>query len=418
LATTIRYVDSATRAHGETLLAWLLKELPSAQQFLVASGYFDATVLDWVEPEIAALLSRGGEAHFTIGSNQGQTQREDLERLLALVASSPSKASLFVVHIPDALFHHKTYFVSGPGRISALVGSPNFTAASGTRNFEAAVIIDADSPVPPLDAIEASLRPAAVASWVNAYQVNGLRDLDALARMGAINVQRPPLQRGPGTPATVAARARRRRTRFPPSAGIAGTPHPTARPRPIVKARAKRASVAPPTGKTFVIFIFARNDLKLTGTGEFSVPAGVKDWAGRVLGTPVTLGQGEFMRINLLARLAASPNAVIAAPEPVRLWSPGRSGGTHQDVRLVLGNAIRSTLVEESTLLYGTRPEGGDVGVLELPDDPRVEPLRLTIYRPLDRDHARLERMTSRTGRQRKRQAVLSALSLVPAWPY
>ena len=124
------------------------------------------------------------------------------------------------------------------------------------------------------------------------------------------------------------------------------------------------------------------------------------------------------MHVNLRARLAATPNDVEDAPEQVRLWSAGASGGTHPDVRLVLGTYLRTSLENQATALVGYGLSEGDLGVIELPSDPRSEPLRLTIYREGDPDYVALDAMAVRVGRQQKRQAVVSSLGILPPWPF
>lgn len=387
----------------------------------VASGYYDGAILDWIGPEIETLLRSGGEAHFVIGSNRGETAREDLKRLLDILAVAPARTSLFVAYYPDAVYHPKVYLVEGPGRVAALVGSPNLTAAAGTRNIETAIALESTVREPPLDSIAVALESARTAPSQNVYRIASERDLDDLARMGVIGVPRPIRSGtgGRGGPAAPAAAARRR-YRFPSIGRIVGIPSPTARPPSrIVRPSAPAPLIPPPAAAgSIVVFVFSTNDLKMTGTREFSVPVGVRAWAASVLGAPIRPGQGNLMHVNILGRLAAAPNSVVETPEPVRMWSAGASGGTHQDVRLVLGSHLRAELEDLSVLLYGSGLAGNDIGVLELPPDPRVEPLRLTIYRPDDRDYAALQRMVRRVGRQQKPQRVVGTLTALPPWPY
>lgn len=419
----ISYLDSTSRRHDQTLLGWLLRELSAAEVFLANSGYFDGTILDWLEDGVAAVLARGGEAHFSIGSNQGQTAKADLERLLATLRPyMPAHATLSVVYIPGAIYHPKVYYARGRGTVSALVGSPNLTAASGTVNIETAILLQSDRVEPPLDTIEAANRPAAILALPNAYSVSSARDLDLLANLGVIDVPRPVTPRPTGTASAAAvARARRRLTRFPAGARIIDTPVPTARrPATVVRPAATAPVLLPPPAPaaSIVVFVWSRNDLKQTGTSEFSVPEGIRTWAGSILGAPIRAGQGPLMHVNLRARLAATPNSVETAPERVRLWSSGASGGTHADVRLLLGNHLRTALEDQAVALLGQGLKGGDIGVFELPADPETEPLRLTVYRPLDPDYTLLDAMAILTGRQRKRQAVVTTLPLLPPWPY
>ena len=418
----VRYVDSTSRAFDQTLLGWLLRELPTASYFAAATGYFYANILDWVEPQLDSLLRRGGKACLAIGSNQGQTSREDLERLFALLEPHlGAETALFVVHIPGGLFHPKTYFVSGPSHAAAFVGSANLTSASGTRNVEAAVTLEGGALEPPLDAISVALSSTSLAALANAFRVGSAADLATLEAMGAIGVPRPVTPTGTGGTVGASERARQRLGVFPAATRVLGVPAPTAR------RRGTRAAVAPPPGTllppviaagAIVAFVFSPNDLKQTGTREFSVPESVRTWAGGVLGGPVRAGQGDLLHVNVLARLASAPNTVVGTPGLVRIWSAGATGGTHQDVRMVVGSTVRTELEDLSVILYGTGLHGGDIGVLQLPVDPTAEPVRLTVYRPGDADFAALDGVCARMGRQQKRQSILGPTPAIARWPY
>jgi hypothetical protein len=416
----VRYIDSRTREHQDTILGWLLQELPDARLALISTGYFDAALLDWTQPHFETILDHGGEVHFVVGSNRGQASKQDLGRILDIVQKAPLRSSLYVVHLPDAIYHPKTYVAERPGRVAALVGSPNFTVAAATRHVETAVILESDHREPPIDQIAASLMPAQTDLLPNAYRVAGVDDLDELAHIGVIGVQRPA---PPPSPPTLVGRGRaaRRRGRFPAAGLIAGTPPPTAKPAGAVLLPAPPPAAAPapaPPAARRVAFQFAANDLKLTGTREFSVPAGVREWIAQITGSPVASGQGDLLRVNLYARLASAPNAVFESPEQVRIWASGATGGTHFDVRFVIGNHVKLELDRESTLLYGEGLGGGDIGVLELPADPINQPVRLTVVRPADPSHAGLDAILTTSGTQKKRQAVGDLVPAPPPWPY
>jgi NgoFVII-like restriction endonuclease len=398
-----------------------MEQVQDADVLLVNSGYFDPTILDWLEGRVAALIARGGEAHFAIGSNSGQTARAGLERLLELVAPGmPARASISVIYVPGSIYHPKIYFARRKDWVCALIGSPNFTVASSTVNIEAAIVLEAETNESPLDAIEAASRPAAILALPNAYSIGTSRDLDLLANMGVIDLPRVPAPRA-GRPATRHAARLRRLARFPSGTAIIGTPAAVSR-RPAVVVPPP-ATVGPsirPGGPaaSIVIFVFSPNDLKLTGTRELSVPEGVRAWAAGVLGAPISVGQGTLMEVELWARLGWTPNAVETSPERVRLWSAGASGGTHGDVRFGMGTYLRAALEDQSIAQYGDGLQGGDIGILELPADPVRSPIRLTIFRPPDPEFSILDGMAVRTGRQQKRQAVVTTLPLLPPWPY
>jgi len=72
-----------------------------------------------------------------------------------------------------------------------------------------------------------------------------------------------------------------------------------------------------------------------------------------------------------------------------------------------------------SNTVFGSELQGNEIGVVDLPADPSVSPVRLTVYRPEDPDYAALDALAVRTGRNQKRQAVLAAPpAFVPPWAF
>jgi hypothetical protein len=421
----LQLLDSFRRDAAETGLAWLLRELPGAERVRIGSGYFDAGVLDWLETPLADVLRRGGNVHLVLGSNRGQTSKADLARLLPLVALAPTRCVITVVYLPDVLYHPKVYYVQSPTRVAGLVGSPNLTVRGLAQNIEAAMSIEADTCEPPLDLVEAMLDPARYAAYPNAYGIASQADLDELGRLGVIDSPRAVAPPAPGTPATRRARGTARRIRFPPVPMIPGLPPLPRRTRGAVTAPvtapaapAPRPAPAAVGAGTTVVFVFAPNDLKLTGTKEISVPRAMRDWGQAVSGIPVVLGAGDLLSATVFARLAAAPSSVSQSPQPERLWVTGASGGTHLDVRFVLGNQVRRDLNSQAVSVFGDQLSGGEIGVLELPADPVVDPVRLTVYTPADADYAALNALAVRTPPNTKRQAVVSGLAFLPRWPF
>ena len=416
---SVRYLDPTTRTFDESVLGWLLKELPDASALRFATGYFEASVLDWLEEPLEALLQRGGSVQALIGSNGGQTGRADLERLLSVLACGHG-STLHVEYADGGIFHPKVFVVESPTRTAAVIGSANLTANGSLVNVEAGVLLETDQPGPPpespIDAVIASIDPAPRADVSSIADANDLDELEKLGIIGRVVKTAPA-----NVTQTQADRQRegRRRAGVRTRPGVTGIP-----PRTRRRATAPTSTTAPaaattalaPTGE-FYGLRFAPNDLKTTGTREFSVSRSIRDWAEGVLGRPLVSGEGTLFSFVIEGRLAASPMSIASSVEPVRLWAAGGSGGTHADVRLVLGNKLRTELEDEAIRLTGLPIPGGAIGVFQLPDDPDTDPARLTVFLPTDASYASVESLLGRTGREQKLHFRVASLPQLPPWP-
>lgn len=183
---SVRYLDPTTRTFDESVLGWLLTEIPNASTVRLATGYFEASVLDWLEEPIEALLQRGGSVHALIGSNGGQTGRADLERLLHVLDGGPG-GTLQVEYAEGGIFHPKVFAVESPSRAAVVVGSANLTANGSLINVEAGIVLETDQPGPPpeapIDAVIASIYPD---PRPDAFSVADISDLDELEKLGVI----------------------------------------------------------------------------------------------------------------------------------------------------------------------------------------------------------------------------------------
>lgn len=415
---SVRYLDPTTRTFDESVLGWLLTEIPNASTVRLATGYFEASVLDWLEEPLEALLQRGGSVQALIGSNGGQTGRADLERLLHVLASGPG-GTLYIEYAEGGIFHPKVFAVESPTRAAAVIGSANLTANGSLVNVEAGVVLETDQPGPPpespIDAVIASIDPA---PRPDVFSIANTSDLDELEKLGVIGRV---VKTAPAKVSQTQAdrqRERRRQAGVRTRPGVTGIPARTR--RRAARTRSTPAAVpaptAPATTGEFYGLRFAPNDLKTTGTREFSVSRSMRDWAETVLGRPLAPGEGTLFSVVIEGRLAASPMS-IATIEPVRLWAAGGSGGTHADVRLVLGNRLRTELEDEAIRLTGLPIPGGAIGVFELPDDPNTDPARLTVFLPTDAAFASIESLLGRTGREQKLHFRVASLPQMPLWP-
>jgi hypothetical protein len=409
---TARYLDPTARTFDQTVFGWLLEELPTARRFWLASGYVDAAILDWLEAPILALRERGGSASAIVGSNGGQTSAEDVERLLGLFDED-----LFIDYAEGGIFHPKIYALEHPDRIQAAIGSANFTVRGAIANVEAGLVIETNVVGPPaeepLAAIINSLNPE---KYPHATQISSTEDIGRLEKIGVLG--RAVRQES----VTVkndddASRQRRARTAngFGQRGIVMGIPARNWQyaPRPAPQAHPKPEAA---DSHLYCGFVFSKNDLKNTGTREVSVSSGIRSWAAGILGRPIEVGEGTLFEIDIEARLSASPGSIFVTLDPVRLWSAGASGGTHQDVRLVLGTHLKGGLDDESVLITGRPVAPGSIGVFELPADPRKEPVRLTIVLADDDQFSELEARLRKVGREQKLNFSSHERPSLPIW--
>jgi hypothetical protein len=136
-----------------------------------------------------------------------------------------------------------------------------------------------------------------------------------------------------------------------------------------------------------------------------------------VLGRPIRPGEGRLLTLPLEGRLAAAPTSVYSTIEPVRIWAAGGSGGTHTDVRMVLGNTVRSGLEDQAIRLTGLPVPGGSIGVFELPSVLAGNSARLTVFLPSDATFGGIEQMLQTGPGERKPHFRVAALPQVPRWP-
>ncbi len=409
---TARYLDPTSRSFEQTIVGWLMRELPTANRFLMASGYLDTTVLDWLEEPISSLRGRGGTTSAIIGSNGGQTSTEDVERMLALFEDG-----LFLDYAEGGIFHPKVYVLEHPTRAQAAVASANFTTRGAIANVEAGLIVETDVVGPqvkePIAGIVESLNPDRYPHAVQIHSPDDIKRLKSLGVLGRMVRQEPVTV----TDDTVAGRQRRARH----SAGFGRrevvADIPKRRPVPVPPPPVPREPDMAEGTPLYCGFVFAGNDLKNTGTRELSVSSDVRRWAADVLGREIEVGEGTLLEFDIEARLAASPGNIHVTSAPVRLWSAGASGGTHQDVRLVLGSRLKGSLDDESVQITGRPVAPGSIGVFELPAGPADEPVRLTVVLRDDREFPALEARLGKTGREQKLHFGTDRPPDLPDWP-
>lgn len=139
----MRYLDTAVGGPDHTVEQWLLAELDQAQVFAARTGYLTGHGLKLIEPQLAALLERGGEAHLVTGAREDQVTAGDLAAFTRLFEPHGTRATLVLVDDDRAMMHAKSYYVRRTdGTQTALVGSANLTLSGLRGNHESAIVLD------------------------------------------------------------------------------------------------------------------------------------------------------------------------------------------------------------------------------------------------------------------------------------
>ena len=164
------------------------------------SGFFGAEALGYFIEVFERLAAADGPVSLLVGSNDGTTNRRDVELLLALAGPPREGRRLGVVAFDNAYFHPKTFhFERSDGSAAAYVGSANLTRSGATSlHVEAGVVLDEGDDPAVLEAVR-----DAIDWWFESTPdgftlVTDLADLDDLVARGRLDVPRPPLVRPVG----------------------------------------------------------------------------------------------------------------------------------------------------------------------------------------------------------------------------
>ncbi len=141
------------------------------------SGFYAADGLGFLAPTLDRIREEGGRVVALVGSNNGDTLRGDVARLVSLLGIPRPGAHLGVVSFTGAFFHPKTYHLTRrDGSQAAYVGSANLTSAGvGSLHVEAGVLLDTRQGDDP--GVLASVR-SAVDEWFSAGGRAGLTVID------------------------------------------------------------------------------------------------------------------------------------------------------------------------------------------------------------------------------------------------
>src|SRR5690606_34647936 len=142
----MRYLDTGARDPKQALGAWL-EELAGdhdIDSLRWQSGFFGAEALGYLVDVLDRLASVGGVVHVLVGSNDGTTQRSDLELLLDLAGPPRANLRIGLVAFENAYFNPKTLHCGRcDGTEVAYVGSANLTPSGvASLHVEAGVVLD------------------------------------------------------------------------------------------------------------------------------------------------------------------------------------------------------------------------------------------------------------------------------------
>jgi hypothetical protein len=145
----VHYVDSMLdQADNGSLVAWLNSELPDATQLVLRTGFFSLPALQVLADLLEGLLARDGELVAVLGGDLLQCDIRALDTMLDISRQYPESVQIRILAEP-VFQNAKTYHVThSGGRVSAWVGSANFTMGGFGNNLEAAITLNSDDDDP------------------------------------------------------------------------------------------------------------------------------------------------------------------------------------------------------------------------------------------------------------------------------
>lgn len=201
----MRFLDSGSRDSDSALSSWLRATLideDSVAELRWQTGFFTADILGYFTPTFARLAGHDGLTHLLVGSNDGTTQRADVEVLRRAVGAPRGGLKVGVVSFGSGYFHPKTVHVTrDDGSAAAYVGSANLTGSGvNSLHVEAGLVLDSregDS-----DAVLGEIA-SAIDRWfaegpAGLYLVDSQASVDQLEASGVLGRPRPQNRRAPG----------------------------------------------------------------------------------------------------------------------------------------------------------------------------------------------------------------------------
>jgi len=221
----VRYIDSGSRDPAAALGSWLRQVLDDSTISALRwqTGFFTAEVLGYFVRLLNRLRDEGGFVNLLVGSNDGTTQKADVEALLRAAGPPRDDLRIGVVSYSTGYFHPKTiHLARRDGSAVAYVGSANVTGSGITAlHVEAGLVIDSREGD---DTAVLSEIARAVDLWFEEnreglHVVRCLEDVESLVHSAVLNVPRPVIRRAPVPRKSGAARksAQLRRLITPPA---------------------------------------------------------------------------------------------------------------------------------------------------------------------------------------------------------
>lgn len=198
----MRYIDSGSRNANDALGTWLGSELIGGAPLAalrVQSGFFSSQALGYFEETLSALREIDGHTRFLVGSNDGQTPRDDIADLLGVAGPPRAGMRVGVVSFQTGYFHPKVFHIlRSDGSSAAYVGSANLTGAGvAALHIEAGLIIDSNTgdSAQVLDSIAAAVDAWFIADRPGLFVVSDNADLDPLVQGNVLGVEANHAQR-------------------------------------------------------------------------------------------------------------------------------------------------------------------------------------------------------------------------------
>lgn len=419
----MRYLDTGSRDPDQALGSWLIEQLsPEIAEVRWQSGFFTVEGLALLAPTLQRLALAGGTVKALIGSNGGDTLRNDVIRACSLMGLPRPQARLGVVsYAGGAFFHPKVYhFQRDDGSQCAYVGSANLTGAGvSSLHIEAGVVLDSRDG--DTNDVLGDIANAIDQWFANTpdgfYEVTDDASVDALVAQGILALAPPPAPPAPpnAPPALPGGPGLPNRPRLRPLLALPQLPG--AMPNPPVVPVPQAAIPQPAPGNPAAprqgfpqYMLFAPNPAGPTvganALSGASLPGGVDGLVIRLnrdsarhfrggggtanISIPVTvvptlrfgLNQGGYDRprveFPLLMRYVGQATSFRAADTDTNIMAygflPGEKG--HGDVRMVVRKSVR-TLLPSLAGAGLPLPQDGDYAFLEWPTQARPE-IRLT----------------------------------------
>lgn len=407
----MRYIDSGLRDASQALGTWLAEIVDNhIVEVRWQSGFFSADGIGIIAPALQRIAAEGRVIKAVIGSNDGVSLREDVDRLLVLLGIPRPNAHVGVVSYGGAYFHPKAYhFRREDGSQAAYVGSANLTAAGVTAlHVEAGILLDTR------DADDEGILSdiaMAVDDWFSGHRsgftlVDGSTVLDQLVADGVLATAPPPRPArlsGVGRPGRLGRPHLRPLIVLPAPLGTRalpvpepalpameqGPPGPGLAMNPVITKsgfppylRFDPDAVAPtsgvealsgtalPTGATGLVVRLNRDSARhftgSSGTANISIPVNTLTalrfgiFRGKYERPRAEYGlQIRYLGGDQTLRLYDMSTNVMAYG-----FAPGESG--HGDVRMVVPALVRS-LGEQANRAGLPVPANGDLALLEWP---------------------------------------------------